>query len=52
MPPWSESLKAISRSISAPLAIFPEVGTPLVTEEPEAPWAEMAPVCTVPWATA
>ena len=50
--PRLASWKPVSRSISAPPAMRPDVGTPLLTEEPEAPPAEMAPVCTVPWATA
>ncbi len=44
--------KPTSFSTMAPAAIRPAVGTPLTTEEPEAPWAETAPVCTVPWARA
>ena len=45
-------LNSLSRSISAPEAMRPEVGTPRVTELPDAPEAETAPVSTVPWATA
>ena len=44
--------KPISRSTMAPPAIRPAVGTPLDTDEPEAPPAEIEPVCTVPWLTA
>ncbi len=50
--PMLASWKPISRSTMAPPAIRPAVGTPLETEEPEAPPAEMEPVCTVPWLTA
>ncbi len=46
------SWKPISRSTMAPAAIRPAVGTPRSTVEPEAPWADTAPVCTVPCATA
>ena len=46
------SLKPISRSTSPPLAMRPAVGTPREKEVPEAPLADMAPVCTVPCATA
>ncbi len=46
------SWKPISRSTMAPAAMRPAVGTPRTTVEPEAPWAETAPVWTVPWATA
>ena len=38
--------KGSSRSTMAPLAMRPAVGTPLVTDEPEAPEAVKPPVAT------
>ena len=46
------SSKPVSRSTVAPEAIRPAVGTPRVTDEPEAPEAETEPVWIEPWATA
>ncbi len=46
------SWKPLSASTMAPEAMRPAVGTPLEIEEPDAPEAVIAPVCTVPWATA
>ena len=34
----------VSRSTMAPLAMRPDVGTPLVTEDPDAPLADTEPV--------
>jgi hypothetical protein len=45
-------LKPVSRSTVAPEAMRPAVGTPRVTEEPEAPPPETEPVWTEPCATA
>ncbi len=44
--------KPVSSSTLAPPAMRPEVGTPRVTDEPDAPPADTEPVCTVPCATA
>jgi len=48
---WSR-LNPVSSSTVAPEAMRPAVGTPRVTDEPEAPWPETAPVWIEPWATA